>query len=250
VATLLPVLGIVQVGDQSMADRYMYLPSIGPFLVIGLTAAWGWEKVTILKKQRFISQLVYAGAAIFALILISYLTCRQIEIWDNSFTLWNYVIEKEPEAVPAAYNNRGIAFGRTGQLDRAIQDFDRAIALDPSFDRAYNNRGAAYLMHGSFDKAIEDFDKAVTLRAGNASAYSNRGYAYYFEGQYDRAMKDYNKAIELDQNYAKAYLNRGNLYLGTGNKELALSDFQKACELGDRGGCRVLHGLPGENQAK
>ena len=244
VATLLPVLGIVQVGDQAMAVRYMYLPSLGPFLVIGLTAAWGWEKVAMSKNRRFIGQLVYAGTALFVLVLISYLTCRQVGIWDNSFTLWNYVIEKEPAAVPAAYNNRGIAFGRTGQLNRAIQDFDRAIVLDPSFDRAYNNRGAAYLMQRSFDKAIEDFDKAINIRAGNPSAYSNRGYAYYFEGQYDRAMKDYDKAIELDKNYAKAYFNRGNLYFRTGDNEPAISDFKKACELGDKEGCSAFQSLP------
>lgn len=248
VTTLLPVLGIVQVGDQSMADRYMYLPSLGPFLVIGLTAAWGWEKLTLLKKQSSIGKLAYTGTAILLLVSISCLNYRQIRIWNNSFSLWNHVIAKEPETVPIAYNNRGMAFGKIGQLDRAIQDFNRAIVLNPSFDRAYNNRGAARLISGYFDKAIEDFDRAINLRSGNPPAYSNRGYAYYFKGQYDRALKDYNKATELDHNFAKAYLNRGNLHFGAGNKNLALADFQKACASGSQEGCDGVQNIMSDRE--
>ena len=248
--TLLPVLGIVQVGDQSMADRYMYLPSLAPLLFIGLLTARVWEKVNTLIKWRLTVKLVCAGTAIFVLSAISYLTYRQTAIWHNSFTLWTYVIEKEPAAVPAAYNNRGIAFGKIGKLDRAILDFDRAIVLHPSFDRAYNNRGSAYLLYGHLDKAIEDFDKAININTENPSSYNNRGYAYYLTGRYDRAIHDYNKTIELDQNFAKAYLNRGNLYFTTGNNELAISDLQKACYLGEQEGCNALQTLSMKNQMR
>jgi tetratricopeptide (TPR) repeat protein len=115
---------------------------------------------------------------------------------------------------------------------------------------AYNNRGGAYITIELFDKAIEDFNQVISIDPAYYEAYSNRGYAYYFRGQYDEAMKDYDRAIELNQNFAKAYFNRGDLYLKTGNIQLATTDFQKACALGDKEGCNALQAVPVENQVK
>jgi hypothetical protein len=109
VITLVPVLGIFQVGSQAMADRYTYLPSLGPFLIVGLAVAWGANKVNSLIKGKVIVRFFSAMVAILVFLSLTYLTFKQIGIWKNSIDLWTYVIEKEPEHA-MAYNNRGEAF--------------------------------------------------------------------------------------------------------------------------------------------
>ena len=77
-----------------------------------------------------------------------------------------------------AYFNRGLAYGKKGEVDRAIADFDKAIALNPDYAAAYYNRGTAYGMKGDYDRAIADFGRAIKLNPKDADAYNNRGLAY------------------------------------------------------------------------
>jgi tetratricopeptide (TPR) repeat protein len=241
VVTLIPVLGIVQVGGQSMAERYTYLPSLGPFLVIGLASAWISKKTDAGKKWGLIAKVIWISAVICALGSISYRTVEQIGIWKNGITLWDYVIEKEPEGVSIAYTNRGLEFEKIGQLDKAIEDYSKAIVLDPSAYIAYFNLGVVYFKTDLLDKAIGYFNRSIAVNPTYADAYSNRGIAYALLDQYGRALDDFNKAIELNQNFAAAYYNRGKLFYKAGQEELALADFQKSCDLGSKEGCNSLH---------
>jgi tetratricopeptide (TPR) repeat protein len=243
VITLVPVLGIVQVGRQSMADRYTYLPGLGPFVLAGIIGAWIWARVTRLRTGGSIATFLAAGMALVLIFSLSYLTVKQSGIWKNSFVFWSYVIEKEPERVPDAYNNRGSAFYKKGMSDKAIEDYDRAIALDPSYYEAYNNRGTAFLKAGLFDKAIADFDRTISINPEHAAPYVNRGRAYFLLGKYAGAEEDFNKAISLNKNYAVVYFNRGILYYRLGNRERAVADFRKACDLGNNDGCRAWSDL-------
>jgi len=279
VVTLIPVLGLVQVGGQAMADRYAYLPSIGPFLITGILAGWAWGKVTMLKKWRFFFRLLGATITLSVFIVLAYLTFIQIGIWKNSLDLWNYTIKEEPEKVPLAYNQRGMAFYDMGQIDSANKDFDKAIALNPFYWEAYNNRGMVFRDRGQIDRAIEDFKLAISLhpfyykaynnlgtaygKAGlydqtleaftqsisispNFNAYYNRGLTYSFMGQSSRALEDFNKAIELNRKLGVAYFNRGRIYWKEGRKDLADRDLQEACELGYKAGCDALHEATGD----
>jgi Tfp pilus assembly protein PilF len=274
VATLLPVLGIVQVGGQSMADRYTYLPGLGPFLAAGLVAAWVWEKIKILKKQVTVFKCAFVAVAFFIFVPATYLTIKQIGIWNNSIALWSYVIEKEPAKVNLAYYMRGLVYQgqgdlgkaiadynmvnalepfhfevyhslgsiheKIGQNDKAIENYSMAIAINPRAEETFVSRGILYGKAGLFDKAIEDFNKAIEIDPAYPPAYLNRGTAYFRLGQDGRALADFTRAIELDQNYAGIYVNRGSLYLKTGDKEHAASDYRKACELGNQEGCDAL----------
>ena len=204
-------------------------------------------------------------------ILSDFQTNRHLE---NSIDLWSYVIRKEPERVPLAYNNRGLAygneglfkeafedlstaiildssydlaysargtvFGKMGLYARAIEDYNKAIVLEPGNYLVYNNLGIVYSKTGLYDKAAESFSKAIAIKPDEAEIYFNRGLAYSLQDQDDRALADYNKALELKQDYATAYRNRGDLYQKSGRKDLALADFRKACELGDEAGCNAL----------
>jgi tetratricopeptide (TPR) repeat protein len=273
IVTLIPVLGIIQVGGQAMADRYAYLPSLGPFLAMGVLAGWISRKIENIKKQT-IRSFAQLAAILLLFLSLSYLTVQQISIWKNDFTLWDHVIKNQRREVPFAYYHRGLAAMAIGRIDRAMDDFNKALALDPSDYYAYVNRGMVYIETGQMDKAMEDFDKAIALnprsfeaytnkgmaygRAGLLDksieqfnraieinpnvdiAYGNRGLAYALIGQPDRALEDFNKAIQLDADYEEAFFYRGNLYLKIGNRELAFADFRKACDFGEKRGCDAL----------
>lgn len=242
VVTLIPVLGIVQVGNQSMADRYAYLPSLGPFLMAGLCVAWIVVKVNNVPKWRVLFKFVGTAGGLIVLCSMSYITFQQIGIWKNGFVLWDHVIAKGYESA-TAYNNRGMSLEDMGQRDRAIADYERAIALDPRYYLAYNNRGVLYGEDGLYRISIEYFLKSIAINPRHAESYCNLGLSYFFMNQYDRALENYNKAIELKQDFDTAYLNRGNVFSISGNKELALKDYWKACNLGNRNACEAFRRL-------
>lgn len=173
VVTLIPVLGIVQVGGQSMADRYTYLPSLGPFLLAGLSAAWVFQKVNAPGKRGFFITLVFSFTAVVAFVSLSYLTSKQIRIWNNSINLWSYVITKEPERVPLAYNNLGIVLEERGRSDEAIACFRKALILDPYYAKAHNNLGNAYYRRGLLDDAIREYRIALSLKPDYQDALDN-----------------------------------------------------------------------------
>ena len=144
-----------------------------------------------------------------------------------------------PAAVPiqaplsgaTAYNDRGVAYADKGEYDRAIQDYDQAIRLNPNYAFAYYHRGNAYANKGESDRAIQDYDQAIRLDPNSALFYTNRGAAYANKGEHDRAIQDYDQAIRLDPNYARAYNNRGNAYSRKGEYDRAIQDYDQAIRL-------------------
>jgi tetratricopeptide (TPR) repeat protein len=130
-----------------------------------------------------------------------------------------------------AYVNRGIAYRRTGDLERALSDYDRAIGINPAAADAFNNRGNAYRALREFTKALGDYDEAIRLNPKYAHAYNNRGVIYLEIGAPDRAAADFDEAIERDPEYANAYRNRGLARTDQKRFDLALSDFDTAFRL-------------------
>lgn len=127
----------------------------------------------------------------------------------------------------SALGNRGSAYYNQGEYDKAIQDYGRAIHLKPDYAAAYNNRGAAYLGKGQYAQAVRDYDEAIRLRPNDASAFVNRGIAYRYQAQYDRAIQDYDEAIRLKPDYANAYNSRGITQFSQGHFPQAADDFRK-----------------------
>lgn len=209
VITLFPVLGIIQVGGQAMADRYAYLPTLIFFIIAGSGMTLFFEKADGPGRRRVIvrSSLFVVTGLVF--IFLSYSSIRQIRIWKNSIVFWSYLIEKEPQKVTLAYYNRGLAYANDKRLNLSIEDFSAAISINQRFDMAYNNRGAAYFLLGRYDMAFEDFNQAIALNKKNSEAFINRGY----------------------------------LYLKTGNTMLARPDLQAGCNLGNSAGCTALQNL-------
>jgi Tfp pilus assembly protein PilF len=241
--TLLPVIGLVQVGEQSMANRYMYLPSLGPFVVIGLGVSWITARLRSAGREKRPSFSMTVIVMFLICLLLSWGTVRQEALWGDSVKLWSSVIEREPIQVPFAYLLRGRAFEKGGHFDSAVADYTEAIALNPAYTAAYNNLGMIYGKAGLYDQAIEVFSRSIFLDPLHAASYSNRGRTYFYLGKYDKALEDLNKAIALNHQFDVAYMNRGELYYRTGRTKRANEDFRKACNLGNQSGCKALHEL-------
>jgi tetratricopeptide (TPR) repeat protein len=124
--------------------------------------------------------------------------------------------------------NRGVELSNKGELDRAIADYDKAIALDAKYALAYNGRGNAYRARGDNDRAIADYGKAIELNPELAVAFSNRGDAYRNKGDFDRAIADYDQAIRLNPKNANAYSGRGSAYRAKGDDDRAKADYDQA----------------------
>ncbi len=227
--TLLPVLGIIQVGEQSMADRYSYLPSIGPFLIAGLAVAAASGRIFEVARRDGRRTLLVA-AALGIVGIMSYMTIQQIGVWKDGITLWDDVIGKEP-GVSFAYNNRGLVYDDMGLYDAAMKDYDRSIALKPDFFRPYSNRGVILMREGLLDEAIRDFDKSIALNPSFGEAYMNRGIAYDRKGRFGMAMEDFGRALALDPVSYETLINRGVAYASRGLLDMAVRDYSKAVSI-------------------
>ncbi|HEY6838614.1 MAG TPA: tetratricopeptide repeat protein, partial [Geobacteraceae bacterium] len=196
--TLLPVIGVVQVGRQAMADRYTYLPSVGAFLLMGVAVAWGARKL----NGRGALGAVPAAAGVVILVLLAVATWRQIEVWHDGITLWTPVIDRyrghEHEALglAMAFSNRGIALHRRSELDAAIADYTKAIELEPKDDAYYKNRGTAHMEKKEFDPALADFMRAIELNPASGGSYYNVACLHALRGETAEACAWLKKSID------------------------------------------------------
>lgn len=224
IITLIPVIGIIKVGGHAMADRYMYLPSIGPFLLVGLGIG------TMLERSKKLYRILIFVVLAFLSALLIDKTLKQIAVWRDSVTLWSYQVKIFPQTA-LAYVNRGIAFSNTGSYYEAIKDYTTAVKLSLQDWSAYYNRGIAYRGLGDNEKAIKDYTAAIKLNPQNENIYYNRGIAYGNLGNYEKAIEDYTAAIKLNPQDVRPYNNRATAYSILGSFQQAIADLKKAISL-------------------
>ena len=150
--------------------------------------------------------------------------------YDRAIEDYTKAMELNPN-LAEAHHNRGVTYGKKEEYDLAIGDFNRAIELNPNLAEAYYNRGGAYVRIGNYEYAITDCTKAIELNPNDAEAYNNRGVAHSKKEEYDRAIEDFDEAIEMNPNLAGAYNNRGFAHSKTDKCDLAMEGFNKAIEL-------------------
>ena len=225
--TLLPVIGIIQVGGQAAADRYTYLPGISLFLLAGTAMAWGWDKIS---PTRF--KTTFKGLLLVCLctvtFLLGYLTINQINIWKNPEIFWNHVISAFPKTFPEAYNNLGNYYAKTGRLEKAIPFYEKALSLNSNFTEAYNNLGLIYAKKGRFDEAIAEYKKAININPHVAEIHTNLGLVYAKKDRFDEAITEYKKALAINPNILKVHNNLGIAYYQKGAYDKAIYHYKQA----------------------
>lgn len=161
----------------------------------------------------------------------------QIEKYlENKKDIWT---QKKKERKLKRHFIAGRKFYNKSMYNRALQEFDRAVKIDPSNFRAYYWRGRVYLKMGYYDKATADFKTVVQLKPQYARSYHNLGWLYHQKGKYEESIQYLTKAIELEPNNGWAYYTRGRNHFKKGDLQSALRDTKKSCALGYQQACSV-----------
>jgi protein O-mannosyl-transferase len=196
--TLVPVIGLVQVGSQTRADRYTYIPLIGLFIIV----AWGIPE--ILQGWRYRKEALATASACVLLCLCA-ITWTQVGYWQNSISLFDHTISVT-DRNSIMYNNRGSVYLDSGNYARAIIDFDKASELNRNYANPYYNRGMAYGKLGDHARALEEFNTAIAINPKYDMAYYNRGMAYGQLGRFEKAYEDLKTAARMGSEDAKSFL--------------------------------------------
>jgi len=197
--TLIPVIGLVQVGMQAMADRYSYLPLIGIFIMI----AWGIHELLAKWRYRKVIPAVLAG-----IVLIGFLLCTRIQVrhWQNSLTLYKHALAVT-ENNYVIHCNYGSYLNEGGRHEEAIEHCQKALQLKPDYADAHNNFGVMMIQNGKLEDAIEHFQKALQLKPDYADAHNNLGNALGSLGKHEQAIEHFQQVLKLKPDYADAHYN-------------------------------------------
>jgi tetratricopeptide (TPR) repeat protein len=219
--TLVPVIGLVQVGGQSMADRYTYVPSIGLFVAL----VW-------LARRVAARVPVAAIATVVTLVLFTctILTHQQSRLWQDSVTLFTHAARVAP-ANSVVLNNLGSALrdvGRTADADRV---FDEALALDPEDPMVLGNLGNRSLRGGKVDEALAFYQRALQFKSNEPRLHFNAGRAFAMKGEFTNAMGHYDRALELNPSYLDARLELGNVMMALGKTAAAIEHYNRVLKL-------------------
>lgn len=219
--TLLPVLGIIQAGLwPAMADRWVYIPAVGLFLITIFTG----EKISaMLSLSR---KTIFLFAIIFTIILMI-ISRHQVRFWRNSVSLYDHTL-RTTTGNYMAHNNLGNILMENGKLEQALHHFQKAIQIKPSYLEAQMNLANTLTHQGKHQEAIEQYKKLSGRYPGNAMILNNLGAAIFKTGRVNEAIPYYINAIQLKPKYAEAYNNLGVALRQNNRKSKALVMFQKA----------------------
>ncbi len=222
ILTILPVSNLYPIGIAYMAAHWLYLPSIGFFLILA-------RVLSFLHRKESLRKL--ANVCIISLVaLYSYLTIRQNNYWSEPVTLYQNTLKYVPDSA-RTLTSLGIAYKNLGRNQEAVALYKKAIEVTPTYADAHNSLGLAYCDIGKYEAAIASFKKAIELNPDYAFAYNNLGFLYNNIGENKQAITSFKKAIELNPDYALAYNNLGSTYRELGRKLDAVTLYKQAIEL-------------------
>lgn len=221
--TLVPVIGLVQVGEQAMADRYTYIPLIGLFIIV----AWGVADLLAGWKYR---NRILAVAAPLTILLLSTVAYVQAGFWRDTVTLFEHAI-KVNDGNYLVHHFLSQYLSIRGELDKVIYHESQAILIEPDFPQANNTLGSALVKKGRLAEAVVYFKRAIQIKHDYADAYSNAGGALSDLGRYDEAVPYLTTALQLNPNIAETHYNLGIIYAKQGSLDKAVEHLTKTIQL-------------------
>ncbi len=208
--TMVPMIGLIQVGNQAMADRYAYLPLMGLFVIL----VWGaadWGGSSGLLASRAGGKVLGSGTAVAVLLGLSIVTHMQLKYWHDDYALWSHALEVTQNNF-VAENNFANALIGLGRPDEAIVHFRAAAAIEPLDPASELNLGIYAQEHGDMKQAVTRYEYALALATDTqirGSAYANLGTAYFAMQDFERSEKSFEAAEKLNRVYPSALLDMG-----------------------------------------
>jgi tetratricopeptide (TPR) repeat protein len=197
--TLLPVIGIIQVGSQSIADRYTYIPLTGLFVMV----AWGVSDLTRRMRHRQVILALLAGAAIIS---SAALTWQQLGYWKDNMSIYRQTLRVTSNN-PMINCNLGNELALKGKLDEAIQEYWKALLVDPENRNTHYSLGYAYQVKGDLKAAIREYRISISIYHNDAGVHNNLGRALANSGDLDAAIMEYREALRINPNHINARKN-------------------------------------------
>ncbi len=226
--SLIPVIGLVQVGHQSMADRYTYIPSIG----ISLSIVWGCGRF-IEKRWRKLG--VIFGSVIF--VVLTYLAWVQAGKWKNNESIYQYVLEIDPDNKLALHNyavdinQKAKKLVRERNFEEAYIKWNQAIKLDPQFAALKVDLGNALAAQGKLEKAEEQYRFALKIQPEDALTLANLGSVLIRKGKIEEAMEKFDHALNIKPNFFEALLFKAGALTIKKNYLGAIDQYKQALAL-------------------
>ena len=221
--SLLPVIGLFQVGMQAMADRFTYVPGIGLFIII----AWGATDLLSGWRHRQITLSLMAGVSIAGAIILSW---SQVQLWQNERTLYehtlrvtknNWIIE----------TNLGASLLKIGKIDEATLHFSEALRISPDLVAPLNHLGFILLDQGKYQEASEHFLKIIQAQPYNAKAHAGLGKVLQRTGRLEEATEHLLKAVQINPYNVEAYNDLGGALIQQGRVQEAADYFSKLLQI-------------------
>jgi Tfp pilus assembly protein PilF len=224
--TLVPVIGIVQVSERAMADRFAYIPYIGLYIVVA------WTVPTLLPHRprygRVIGMFAVAICSAFALTAHA-----QVRHWQDSVTLFNQAINATTRNY-IAHINLGEALQARGKTEDAVRQYRLALEIKPHHPKAHNNLGVSLVKQNRLDEAIGHYRSAIASKPDHETAHHNLGLAYFRKKDTKQAIPHYEKAVQLKPDYAEARVNLGLALVAENRLDEALNQFRQATVINPR----------------
>ena len=223
VGTLVPVIGLIQGGWHAMADRYMYIPSIGLFIIV----AWGVHEWT--RHWRY-QAVILAAVGTVAVLCSTALTRRQLSYWRNSETLFRHAIAVTDNNYEA-HQFLGFVLKREGRFDEAMVQFNEVLKTAPDSVPAHTCLGDSLVLSGHMDEGVRELETAIRLDPAYADAHGFLANALSMQQRDDEAIRQYEEAIRLNPDFPSAHNNLGNLFWKQGRLREACDQFREAVRL-------------------
>jgi len=227
--TLLPVIGIIQVGAQAMADRYTYVPLIGIFMVI----AWGGYDLVIAftpPRRKIAAQWAIKGMALLVLHVFGIAAVVQTRHWSDSISLFRHTL-RVTKNNHLAHKNLGVALADKKHFKEAMEEYVKAIRIKPNDPDLYYNMANALSELQRSEEAVEYYRKAIEINADHLNAHYNLGNTLAHMGRFGEAAAQYRETLRIEPNHTGALVNMGNTMAMNKHLDEAEKYYQQALRL-------------------
>jgi len=221
--TLVPVIGIIQIGSHALADRFVYIPFIGIYIIL----AWGIHFLLSNWNKKKLGIAILSTCFFSILIVVSW---KQTSYWRNSASIFNHALNTT-ENNYIAHNNFGLALENQGDILNAIEHFKKSVSIKPNYVIALNNLGVALENIGKPEEAIVHYKKAIQINPKYPDPYINLAFILFHKKQYSEAIKRCYKALTINPKSLKAHIIIANSIAQKGNKKIAEHLYKKALQM-------------------